>query len=172
MGIEESTEIQQRQTQGPAPGEQQPHTPVQAGKQLCREAPGVLVANKLPMSQLCVLGAKKANGILWSIRKSIVSREGGDTAPLLSPSTAHLECCVQYWAPQQKRDMELLEWVQWRAMNMMKGLKHLSCKNWLRELGLFSIKKRQLRGHHQCRKYLQGRVSRGWSQALVRDVKQ
>lgn len=38
----------------------------------------------------------------------------------------HLQCCVQFWAPEYKRDMEILVWVQWRVTRMIKGLEHLS----------------------------------------------
>ncbi|RMC13840.1 hypothetical protein DUI87_08923 [Hirundo rustica rustica] len=57
----------------------------------------------------------------------------------------HLECSVQLWAPQDKRDRELVEWIQWRAMKRMNGLEHLSYQDRLRELGLFSLKKKQLK---------------------------
>uniref|UniRef100_A0A8C5IWC9 Uncharacterized protein n=1 Tax=Junco hyemalis TaxID=40217 RepID=A0A8C5IWC9_JUNHY len=46
------------------------------------------------------------------IRNSTASRSGSNPAPLLSPGEAHLECCVQSWAPQDKRDRELLEQLQ------------------------------------------------------------
>ncbi|KAJ7408868.1 rna-directed dna polymerase from mobile element jockey-like [Pitangus sulphuratus] len=45
---------------------------------------GVLADNKLPRSQLCALVAKKANGILWAIRKSIASSSKEVILPLCS----------------------------------------------------------------------------------------
>ncbi|KAJ7396904.1 hypothetical protein BTVI_140132 [Pitangus sulphuratus] len=57
-----------------------------------------------------------------------------------------MEDFTQLWGPQHKKDMDLLGRIGRSATKMIKRLEHLSCENWLRELGLFSLKKRWLRG--------------------------
>lgn len=51
--------------------------------------------------------------------------------------TSRLVYCVQFWSPQDKRDVDLLEWVKRRTSKWIRGLEHLSHENRLREVGLF-----------------------------------
>ena len=102
---------------------------------------GVLVANRLAMSQQCALGAKKAKVILGCTAQSVVSRAREVIFSLCSALVRpHLEHCVQFWS----------------ISCMRKGWEPWGCSAWRREDA----------GSHQCSSISKVWESSAWGQAL------
>ncbi|KAJ7395634.1 hypothetical protein BTVI_152769 [Pitangus sulphuratus] len=100
---------------------------------------GVLVDEKLSMSQQHVLAAQKGNCVLGYSKSSVASRsrEGILYSALVRP---HLESCAQLRGPQHRRDMNLFYGLSpEEATKMVRGMEER-----VRELVLFSLEKRRL----------------------------
>lgn len=78
----------------------------------------------------------------WAASKEEWQQKEGGDCPLYSAlARLHLEYFIHAWSPEHGKNVELLEWVQRRATRTIRGLKHLSYAERLKELSLFNLQK-------------------------------
>ncbi|XP_059587158.1 cyclic GMP-AMP synthase isoform X1 [Alligator mississippiensis] len=83
---------------------------------------GVIIDHKMNMSLQCDAAASKATKTLACIRRCFSSKSWDVILPLYSALVRpQLEYCIQFWAPQFKKDVEKLERVQRRATRMIRS---------------------------------------------------
>ena len=117
---------------------------------------GITISNDLKPTKHCKLACKKANTMLGFIGRNFDCKTPEVMLTLYNSLVRpHLEYAVQFWSPNYKKDIELLERVQRRATKMIPSLRSLAYEERLKKLKLFTLEKRRLRGDMiQVFKYL------------------
>ena len=109
---------------------------------------GVVISSDLKPSKQCSEVVKTANKLTGFIGKSFEFKAEEIILNLYSALVrTHLEYCVQCWSPYYKEDIEKLEGVQRRVTKLIPRLRNKPYEERLRELNLFSLTKRRLRGN-------------------------
>ena len=108
---------------------------------------GITISSSLKPSQQCSEVVKKANTIVGLIGRSFEHKTKDVIITLYNSLVRpHLEYCVQAWCPYYQKDIDKLERIQRRVTKMIPCLRNKSYEDRLKELNLFSLTKRRLRG--------------------------
>ena len=104
---------------------------------------GVIIDDTLKPSKQCSEAARRATTLLSQISRVFMYRDKRTFLQLYKQFVrCHLEFAVQAWSPWLIGDIELLERVQRRAVNMIAGLQGLPYEEKLRELNLCTLVER------------------------------
>lgn len=93
---------------------------------------GVLVDSQLNRSQQCSQEGQQHLGLYQKLGGQ--QNWGSDQPLYLALVKPYLEYCIQFWTPDHKKDIEVLNFVQKRATKVLKGLEHKFSEKWLRML--------------------------------------
>lgn len=108
---------------------------------------GVTIASNLKPSQQCSEVVKKANKLVGFIGRSIEYKSKATIITLYNSLVRPImEYCVQAWCPYYHKDIDKLERVQRRVTKLIPSLRNKSYEDRLKELDLFSLQHRRLRG--------------------------
>ena len=108
---------------------------------------GVTISNDLKPSHQCSEAVKKANKIIVLIGRSFEHKTKEVILTLYNSLVRpHLEYCVQAWSPYYKKRYKKIERLKRRVTKMIPSLRKKSYKERSKELSVFSLTQRRLRG--------------------------
>ena len=108
---------------------------------------GVIVSHDLKVANQCAVAVKAANRTLGLIKRTFTSRSKDVIVRLYkSLVRPHLEYCMSVWRPHYRKDIDLLEGVQRRALKLISGFNVLSYEERLSAVHLTSLETRRIRG--------------------------
>ena len=108
---------------------------------------GVSMNANMNVSEQCRIAASNGNQVLEMIRRNITYKEKSLIVPLYKAIVRHhLEYCIQAWSPYLRRDVDMLDKIQRRAIKLIPGLRALRYEERLKECGLTTLETRMLRG--------------------------
>jgi ribonucleases P/MRP protein subunit RPP40 len=108
---------------------------------------GIIIEASGKFSQQCLAAVNKANSLVGMIRRSIQYKSRGVVVKLFkSLVRPKLEYCIQAWSPYLKKDIDMIERVQRRALKLVQEFKELSYEDRLLRAGLTTLEKRRVRG--------------------------
>lgn len=107
---------------------------------------GIIINNDLKPSIQCAEASRRASAVLGQISRSFLYRDRQTFLKLYMQFVrCHLEFAGPAWCPWNQHDIEILEKVQIRAINMISGLKGQTYQEKLKELGIQSLVERRTR---------------------------
>ena len=105
---------------------------------------GVIVTKDLKPTQQCAEASRRASAVLTQITKAFLYRDRKVFLQLYKQFVrCHLEFAVPAWCPWSVGDIEILERVQRRAVNLIVGLKGRTYEEKMMELGITSLLERR-----------------------------
>ena len=107
---------------------------------------GVIISHNLKPSLQCAEASRRALAVLGQISRAFLYRDRKIFLKLYTQFVrCHVEFSVPAWSPWSITDIQLLERVQIRAVNLISGLHGRTYEDKLQELGIQSLQTRRRR---------------------------
>ena len=107
---------------------------------------GVIISSNMKPSAQCSEAARRATNILTQVSRSFLYRDKKTFLQLYKQFVrCHLEFAVPAWSPWTAADIDVLEKVQKRAVNLVTGLQAKTYEDKLSEIGISTLLERRVK---------------------------